>query len=491
MKRTLSIFLLAAILTSTFASCSETPAEEKDTTNAADTAAVNPGVTDTEEETVDVMAHLEKKNWGDVDFVISGRGSGSGEWESFEVIAEEITGEPINDAVYERNLYIAENYGVNLVGYNTNSYVAEFRNSVASNTTDFQAGLMPAINSIALAIEGMLYDFNDLPVVDLQNPWYDQNANASLSIGGRLYNSFGDMNLQNLDLTWCVMFNKELAEEQQMGNLYDLVNKNEWTMAKLFELSKGITSDADGNGTLNEYDDYGMVTPFDRTAYAFMYAGGVEYVTKDADDFPAYSPLTEQAYTIFSEILSFYHTDDSCLNINGLNGQWRTSENMFMNNQIMFYVECMQNLSRFREMEVDFGVLPMPKYSADQEKYINMVCDFPSALVIPSNSQDAEFTGFVVEAMNAKSSETVRSAYVDKCLMYKYSRDEESSGMLEIILDTMYYDPAYFYGWGGLTDTIGLLVSKNYDMLASQSKSIEKKIIGDIDKAISAFKTNQ
>lgn len=491
MKKALSLFLLAAILTGAFASCSETTTEENETKSPVSDTSDGTSDGESEEETIDVMAYLGEKDYGGADFVVSGRGSGSGEWENFEILAEEINAEPINDAVYARNLYLEETYGVKLIAYNTNNYVGEFRNAVNANTSDFQAGLMPVSNANSLAIEGCLYDFYDLPVVELTNPWYDQNANESLSIGGRLYNSFGNMNIQNIDLTWCVMFNKELAEQQQLGNLYSLVENNEWTMDKLFELTRGFTNDADGNGVMNEYDEYGMATPFDRTSYAFMYAGGVQYVTKDEEDYPTYNALSERTYTIFSQILSFYHTDDSCLNINTLSGTWRTAENMFMNNQILFYVECMQNLSRFRDMEVDFGVLPMPKYSADQDTYINMVCDFPAALVVPSNTPDAEFTGFVVEAMNAKSSDTVRVAYVNKCLEYKYSRDQESSGMVTMILDNMYYDPAYFYGWGGLNDKIGVLISKNYDMLASQAKSIEKKILADIKETVDAYKENQ
>ena len=151
----------------------------------------------------------------------------------------------------------------------------------------------------------------------------------------------------------------------------------------------------------------------------------------------------------------------------------------------------MQNLARFRDMEMDFGVLPMPKYTDEQNGYVSMVCDFPSALVLPAYCMDTEFTGFMVEAINAKSSETVRPTYVDKCLMYKYSRDEESGGMLDIILKTMYYDPAYIYGWGGLTNNIGMLASKNYDVLASYTKSFENSLKKELENCVKAYLKNQ
>lgn len=488
-KKSVSAALLFAILSSTlFPSCSDNAidnASEADTSTSQDNPASEAVADETQ---ADVMAYLGKKDFNGSDFIVIGRGPGSGEWESFEIAAEALNGSMINDAVYGRNLYINEAYNVNLVAHNSDTSISDFQNAIAAATNDYQAALIAVNESITMAVEGKLYDFRELPTVDLESRWYDQNANKSLSVANRLYFSFGDMNLQNLDLTWCVMFNKQLAEEHQLGNMYELVKNNEWTIDKLIELTSGISKDADGNGEMNQYDYYGMATPFGRTALAMLYSSGVEFVTKNADDYPEYISISENTYTVFSKVLRYFHDGDTVLNIDG---KWREAEKMFMNNQILFYIECMQNLSRFRDMEVDFGVIPMPKYAASQDNYISMVCNFPAALVIPSYCFDTDFTGFMVEAINAKSSETVRTAYVDKCLMYKYSRDEESSGMLEIILDTMYYDPAFIYGWGGLTTTIELLVTKNYDMLSSQSKSIEPKIRKDIEKCIEKYQKNQ
>lgn len=488
-KKSVSALLILTIISGSVLSCSSNNASNSaDKSDNAETS-INPTGETVEEETqIDVMAYLGKRDFGGENFVIVGRGPSSGEWESFEVAAETVTGEIINDAVYERNSYINETYNVKLTGINSDSYYSDFENAIMAATNDYQAALIDVNNAVSMAVEGKLYDFRDLPTVDLENYWYDQNANESLSVANRLYFSFGDMNLQNLDLAWCVMFNKQLAEDHQLGNMYDLVNNNEWTIDKLIELTTGVSRDLDGNGEMNFYDYYGMATPFGRTALAMMYSSGVEFVSKNADDYPEYVSLNDNAFTVFSKVLHYFHDGDTVLNIDG---KWRDAEKMFMNNQILFYIECMQNLSRFRDMEVDFGVIPMPKISADQNDYISMVCNFPAALLVPSYCYDPDFTGFMIEAINAKSSETVRTAYVDKCLMYKYSRDEESSGMLEIILDTMYYDPAYIYGWGSLTNTIELLVTKNYDKLASQVKAIEPKIKKDIEKCVEKYQKNQ
>lgn len=489
-KKAAAILLVCSMFTGSMLACSESAVLESET----QIQTVNTGEivnTPVEEETEpDVMAHLGTMDWQARDFIVLGDGP-AGDWQNFEVYAEEMTGEAINDSVFERNLFLRDTYNVNLVGIDMDGFSAVFQRAISANTDDYQACLHQVNSATSFALQGMLYDFNALPVMDLDHAWYDQNANKSLSVANRLYFSFGDMNLQNLDLTWCVMFNKELADNYQVGDIYSLVENNEWTMEKLMSLTSGVSKDLNGDGTMDKRDLYGACTTLQRTAMAFMYAAGIKFVEKDTNDYPVYKPLEEITYNVFSDILRFYHENDSLFNLDLVEGAWKTSEQMFMNDQILFYIECLQNVARFRDMEVDFGVVPMPKYTVEQDNYISMVCDFPGALVIPSYCTDTEFTGFMVEALNAKSSETVRPTYVDKCLMYKYTRDEESSGMVEIILDTMYYDPAYIYSWGNLVNTIGMLASKNYDMLASQSKSLEKKIVSAIEKTIETYKENQ
>lgn len=486
MKRILAILLAALMLLGSVTACSENKPDRQDTpTQTAGTPASQETVPAETEH--DILAYLGEADWQGREFTVIGRDANSGEWEMFELNAEEETGEPLNDAVFARNLLLEDRYNLKVVGFKSSAYLNDFRTSVLSDTADFDGALLPADQAVGSATEGLFYNFNSLSGLDLGNIWFDQNARKTLSVGNRLFYCYGDMNLQNLDLTWCVMFNKQLAENHQIGDLYGLVDRNEWTVDKLFELSSDATVDLNGDGNLNERDQWGMITPFDRTAFALMYGAEVEFVNKNADDYPEYKPLDEKAFDLFSKILTFYHKGKNVQNINALGRAWREAEEMFMNNQGLFYVECMQNLARFREMEVDFGVLPMPKYTAEQAEYRHMVCNFPAAFIIPQNCRDLDFAGFVTEALNAASHETVRAAYVDKCLMYKYSRDEESTGMLTIILGTMYYDPAYIYGWGNLVNSIGMLVSKNYDMLASQEKSLQKKLVKDIEDTVKAY----
>ena len=107
--------------------------------------------------------------------------------------------------------------------------------------------------------------------------YFDGNSNSSLSVENRLYLSFGDMNLQNIDLAWCVMFNKQLAEDNSLPNMYELVENGTWDFDTFSTLARNNSRDLNGDGEITKDDSFGLVTPYDRTAFAFLYGADESY----------------------------------------------------------------------------------------------------------------------------------------------------------------------------------------------------------------------
>ena len=77
-----------------------------------------------------------------------------------------------------------------------------------------------------------------------------------------------------------IYFNKGLAEDYQLPNLYELVDNYEWTQEKLLELTKDIFTDVNGNGKKDDDDKYGLgivAVSYD----AFATASGTTSIVKD------------------------------------------------------------------------------------------------------------------------------------------------------------------------------------------------------------------
>ena len=103
-------------------------------------------------------------------------------------------------------------------------------------------------------------------------------------------------------------------------------------------------------------------------------------------------------------------------------------------------------------------------------------------LCVPLLVEDAERTSAILEAIGFYSHEYIIPAYYDKTLNGQYTRDEESSAMLDIIFNTRAYDLGYCYQPANLNkNLIYMLQGGSFDW-ASRYASLEQpaKIILDM-----------
>ena len=95
---------------------------------------------------------------------------------------------------------------------------------------------------------------------------------------------------------------------------------------------------------------------------------------------------------------------------------------------------------------------------------------------------------FTLEALQSEPAKTVIPVYYETGLKTKYSRDEESSQMVDLIFGNRIYDLGNTY-WamllrGGIFED---MFQKNDRNLASRLERVEPKINAEIDKVINAI----
>lgn len=160
---------------------------------------------------------------------------------------------------------------------------------------------------------------------------------------------------------------------------------------------------------------------------------------------------------------------------------------MFAQNQGLFYSEVASYIVNLKDMSDDFGVLPVPKYNVDQEKYVTWVHSISSTMVIPVGPRDAEKDSKVIECMAILSGEHVIPTYYELVLKRKTIRDEESAGMLDIIFSNRTYDLVNYYSTLGLAGTFqGCVTRKNNSFASSYSKN-ENRAKKNLNKLIGQF----
>ena len=120
-------------------------------------------------------------------------------------IAEEENGNDINDAVYQRNALVEEHTGVTLEftgstrptdGGSQQAETAHVRTLIQAGDTTYDAYVNVQHSGMPTLIEeGMFVDWNDIPHINLENPWWYSNVQRDICFGNKIFCMTGSMSV--------------------------------------------------------------------------------------------------------------------------------------------------------------------------------------------------------------------------------------------------------------------------------------------------------
>ena len=303
-------------------------------------------------------------------------------------------------------------------------------------------------------------------------------------IGGRQYIATGAITTTDDRAIRTMYFNKDIIANLQLKTIYDLVDDNEWIYEKFFEYVEAAKMD-DGDGVPTLNDTFGASA---QVTFGFMMtmASGELLTKKDADDFPMLVATDNQR---FVDVVS-YLTDKIAKNDGIYLGADQDIRDLFGNGQSLFWAEVLEHAQTMRQnYDLNFGIIPMPKYNAEQEGYHQYTTGYCCAVVcFPTTTKDSalDVASFVVEAMAIESVETVTPAYYDICLKGRYVDDAESAGMLDIITTSVSSDYAEIYSWGSFKEAVQSAISAGV-AISSVIKANAPVTRKALQKSIEAF----
>jgi ABC-type glycerol-3-phosphate transport system substrate-binding protein len=489
MKRFLTI-LMPLFIVVLFYACAETSGGEAGTSTAAETTAA----ADTAEPAIELK--LPEKNYEGYEFKIMTKGETDVHWKSKEIFSEEITGDALKDAVYERNMWLSEKYGVRIIDIGAADPYTTGSKSILAGADDYDMFCVHiSYHTASFVSNKMLVDLYDVPHIDLSQPYYDQNSVKSLSVVNKLFCVTGDMLTMDNDATWVVLFNKTLADEYKFeskygGSFYDLVNDRKWTHDMLFETARAAASDLNGDGVMDETDQWGLESE-GFNAYALLVGSGITSFSKNADDYPYISLYSETAYEILDKAIRVMRDNTVTMYVSDWTSKFTDvwtdcMDKTFSDGRSLYNFAGLNRVTLFRSMNTDFGILPIPKYTEEQDKYCCAVSLWGSnCIAVPKTATDLDRTGLVIEAVSWKSKYTLTPAYYDITLKGKASRDEESLEMLDLIFASTSFDLGNMFDWGGMYSVpAALCESKSAENFASRVSSLEQAAISDLNKFI-------
>jgi hypothetical protein len=486
MKKSLCLLLSLLLLAIPLAGCSEggetnTDASTSDASNAAD---ASPGETEAPEETGESFdPGLPEKDFDGRTFTFFTKANSSwSDWAESSIWTEGMTGEVLNDAVFERNDFISDQYNVLFAEYapSSGSFTSEAEAAVTAGDTTYDV-LMPPLNLAGgLLKKGYLVKLDDVEYLDMTKAWWDARSVDDLSIAHQHYMLSGDLSTLNNDATWCTMINLQLIDDFGLEKPYTFVKNDTWTFDTYKSLCETASVDLDGDGDYDSDDSIANLTQ-NENATAMLVTFGYHLIDKDENDLPVFTlGSNERVDSILRDVSDFMLDKRLSLNYHqyGNLGYHLLTTKMFQENHGLFWITNLQMVIRLREMETDFGIAPCPKYDEQQKNYQNVVWFVGSYASIPISAGNVDESGFLLEALSAKSREILRPAYYEVALSMKYLRDQESVEMLDLIIGNRAYELEHAFSFGASSAVEGIVLNGTdpASTFAKQEKMINKMI---------------
>lgn len=395
----------------------------------------------------------------------------------------------MNDVVYKRNQKVMRDFN--------------FKMEFCSDKTDLRlltdASEIGAVD-VFYANVSEAFPENNSPItlnlcnistIDLSDPWWNQNVTGEYKVGDMAFIGIGDVDYGTLNNQRVIYFNKENADVHNIEyDFYGEVLAGTWTWDDFGKLAKSVTYESSGDNFMDENDNWGVVMEGSNRFYDCVMSTGVRSTTRDENGDVLVNINNEEFVESCSYVWKFINYDQEMVFFRNYKkgGELitqsdcgRTITQLFSTDRNLFLLATVLDCagSDMRNMESEYGILPLPKYNDLQERYYSPTghggqTQGTSVALITA---DAELTGTVITALYAASGATVIPQYYENALLAKGLRgDENNRVMLELITETscadIGYGMSFMYVLWALPDEDGHFAS----YCASNQRGLERKL---------------
>ena len=362
--------------------------------------------------------------------------------------ADNYDGDAFNDAVYERNCLLKEQYDVDiqLTTRDVTEMATVIQNAVNTGDAGIDLFIQRGVQLNAVMSGGYFVNYQDVPYVNLDNPWWNQSSLKSLAFGNVYQFAASDFMILDKGANVGLVYNAVVADQYSAatGDLYQSVLDKTWTFEKFVTICDNVAADLDADGTRTSEGDLIAFASGDDPVHAFYASSGLRFMDHDKDNYYfEYQFNSEDSLDCIEGVFIELMYADFYRNV-ATQGNLET--NKFKANEQLFAMTFIKNAPSLRDMETDYGFLPIPMYYSDQGRYYTQITPHHDALIaVPTSVSDLEFVGVMLEWLGCESYYTTYPVFYDVVIEGRTLRDEQSKEMLRLIFETRVYDAGLIF----------------------------------------------
>ena len=410
----------------------------------------------------------------------------------YEFVTEQ-TGEPVDDAVYDRNREVAERFNLTLdymgrpgLWANQAEYKGLITNTVLAGDSTFDIITGQSNIVLPLATENIYLDLSEAKYIDYSKPYWKDGFHDNATIHGHLYAVSGDYALTTLTETNVLLFHAGLFTDYDIPYPYQMVRDGTWTLDAFLSLTETFSADLNGDSVIDGNDLRGF-TAYGNSINPLTYSTQTAIMAKQDDgiyiiDFPR-----EKHVEVYDKVYDLIHSQNFH-DIREVPAGFAHNDNA-----VVYELEAgrsamvgvvLKGVEWLRDMEADFGILPYPKYDEAQQDYVCSILRRFTVASVPITAADPDQSSLVLEALSCIGYNEIIPTYFNVALKDKYTRDTDTAEMLDIIQAGAYFDFADAF-YGNLSGVSDYLTSYAYystgakglaSFFAKDEKSIQKQL---------------
>ena len=419
--------------------------------------------------------------------------------------------EVINSDIREREHQVEEILGVTVKeeyiydGARTNALMCQrIRTDNLTAAEDYQIVVPCLYDGATLAAEDQLLDLRALKDQGLQidAPWWSEEFNNTMTMGGQLYFTVGDIGLGNKTATSALFFNLDLwnrlgLTEKYGADPYELTRQGKWTIDLVFEVVKTTGRDLNRDNVLDYNDEFGWGGQLD-DMWSVFFASGSRIASADPGEYPRLTMFNDRSDTVITKLQEMVQDKEHYISGNDYFSvtQWPMElvRGGFKDGRAMFYNSLLGEVVEMGEMEEHFGIVPIPKADETQDKYYSLINPWSATcFAIPSscNGEKLEMTIDVLNVMGAYSANTVAKDYDEIILSYQKTRDDETVEMIfNYILPGRSCDIGMVYKWGNLDTLLHDMANASIGSFASAFDARRSAAQTALDETVATMQKN-
>ena len=414
----------------------------------------------------------------------------SDEIDTSEIWYEEDNADVQVHSVFERNILTEELLNIKikpLWGGNTYETPEMCERLIKAGGDDFDMMYGSQLKTLPLAMQKNFINLYDIETFDPKNEWWDQQYVDTFTFKhSKLFTITGDYLMMDEMAGEVIFYNNQMVENFNLTEPADLVEEGTWTVDRMMELAEAVSADTNGDGMMTRDDTWGVYDNYYALVH-FVEGCDIHMTELDEEGIPQVIIESEQfsnaVQRCFEKIIMSPAT---------LLGEGNHATDLLEDDRVLFNYDQMGVIFRLREMEGDFGILPMPKLNDEQKDYTSVVNGiWVTTLSVPITAHDIGRIGTIMDVLGGFSTDTVDNTVDEVLLGTRLIRQKRSRDMLRYIVESREYDWAKDIPWGypiynlinaqsdARTFTLASGLKSNIKIIKSQLKGFIKFIKKD------------